>query len=270
MRRNTVAFLLLAAITYFPLTGLSQGTFPRTWKEAVAMRVFDWYQQDKARLAQLEADLIKARRNISEVAPASTMVGTAIDQDDVARLNELNQEIARLRERIRRREVSWERNRAEPNAPERSFAWRYGPLNGSAEQIRSAILHFPFDGTKPQTTTASRTDGAIRGAQVGSPTPSSKSRKIVDVSGTWEILNAGTDGRNYVNVSTAGGQFRATCRYTVKGIPYSWTMTTTMTPDGQVVGKQIHSAQPNPIPRVMQLSPDGKKFTGTFGTWVRP
>jgi hypothetical protein len=269
MRCNAVVSLLLAAIAFHPLTGRAQGTFPRNWKEAVALRIFDWYQQDKARLATLEADLIKAKGFISEVAPASTMVGTAIDQDDVARRNELNAEIALLRERMRRREVSWGKNRSEPNAPERSFAWRYGPLSGGAAQIRSAILNFPFDGSNPQTTTASRPARAIPGAQAESLTPSSKSPKIVEVSGTWEILNAGTDSPNYVNVSAAGGQFNATSSYTVKGIPHSWKMTATMTPDGKVVGESFHSALPKPIPRAMQLSPDGKQFTGTFGTWVR-
>lgn len=175
MRRHFLFFvLLLVAITIIPMPGRAQGTFPRDGNEALALRIHNWYRQSQGRLAQLEADRIKVKGFITEVAPASTMVSTAVAAEDVTKLAEINEDIAREQARCRLLEAAWEKNRAVPPAPERSFALRYGPLSGSGkpstdpkyDQIEAAIRSFPFNATISPTTAAHQPEaGGVNSAQ---------------------------------------------------------------------------------------------------------
>lgn len=158
MRRNTVPFLLvLIAIIFISLPCSAQNTFPRDGNESLALRIHDSYRQSQSLLTRLEADRIKVQGFITEVAPGSTMVGTAVAPEDVALLKQINQNIVNEQEWCRQLEVFWERNRAEPAGPARSFAGRYGTLsksdqrstNPKYDQIEYAIRTFPFNVTPP-------------------------------------------------------------------------------------------------------------------------
>lgn len=155
MKRNISLLVSLLAMTLIPLHGGAQGTFPRNGDEALALRIHRSYRESQARLAQLEANRIKVKGFISEVAPASTMVGTAIAPEDVAQLNEIVRNIAQEQKWCLQLEAFWDKNRAIPPAPPRSFAGRYGPLNTGDQRstdpkydkIEYAIRTFPFSDT---------------------------------------------------------------------------------------------------------------------------
>lgn len=127
------------------------------------------------------------------------------------------------------------------------------PLTISTDQIRSITFRPTFSGPKEPADNPSTL------------TP----KKVVNVNGVWEALNPASDGRCFIKISTVGQQFNATCDYVSKGKPYHWKMTGTITAEGKVVATMIHSADPKPSTYKFQLSPDGKKFTGMIGTWVR-
>ena len=168
MRHSTALFLLVIAMSGLPLSGRAQGAFPRDGNESLALRIHNWYRQSQDRLALLEADRIKVKGFISEVAPASTMVGTAIAPEDVAKLAQIDEDIAREQARCRLLEAAWEKNRAVPPAPPRSFVWRYGPLSNSGQRsvdpkydrIEYAIRNFPFSEMPAPPVAAGTTRGA--------------------------------------------------------------------------------------------------------------
>jgi hypothetical protein len=153
MQIKSILILIVVVTSLFCSVANSQSVFPRDGNEVLAMRIHNKYVQSRVLLAQLETARDKTKGFISEVAPASTMVGTAIDPDDTNRLNALNSLIATEIDRLHKLEAAWDSNRATANGPIVTFAGRYGPLSSSFEKstanpnygkIEYAIRTFPF------------------------------------------------------------------------------------------------------------------------------
>ena len=152
-----------------------------------------------------------------------------------------------------------------------------GPQNaGDFELVldadgRSFQGHYRHEGS---TKWAGPWDGKRLGVKSGAPTtpPPSSDNGTMRPDGVWTVL-CGNDcdgGKHLATVTTDGERFRATANYTNHGQAYSWVMTGTISRMGKVHAKYVHSAAQN-LPDVdLQLSPDGRTFTGGGGWhWVR-
>ncbi len=142
--------LLLTALILFPVlfTKLqAQGSFPRDGNEELAMRIHDWYAASQDKLTKLQLELPRAERN------AKQFINMPGDHEDLDRWNQMKADIETEKARISKLVTAWEKNRTNPPAPARSFAGRYGALSESlkpgsdpgVDQVKAAILHFPFN-----------------------------------------------------------------------------------------------------------------------------
>lgn len=137
----------------------AEGTFPRDGNEALALRLHHRYKDNIAALARLEAERKGLIADLRGVASAGLGTGFAITED-TARLNQINSEVSRLRAQSRELEGYWGKNRGEPPATPRSFAWRYGPLSEVSkpstdpryDQVEAAIRFSPFIPATPTST----------------------------------------------------------------------------------------------------------------------
>ena len=249
MRRNNAWLMLLIAMTCLPFTGRAQDTFRLDGNESLALRIHDWYRQSQDRLAQLEADRIKVKGFISEVAPASTMVGTAIAPEDVAKLAQINEDIALEQERCRLLEAAWEKNRAVPPAPARSFVWRYGPLSESAQRsinpkydkIEYAIRTFRFN--EPARSPASAATVTKRGS---SP-----------FDGLWHTHRVHTDGCSYIADDDLTLSTDADGITSIAGAVFTGGR-------GRVTGSTYSFSYGPGNTGAVTLAKDGRSFSGSF------
>lgn len=202
MHLKSFSILLAIVTSFFCSVASSQSVFPRDGNEVLAMRIHNKYVQSRVLLAQLETARDKTKGFISEVAPASTMVGTAIDPDDTNRLNALNSLIATEIDRLHKLEAAWDSNRATANGPVVTFAGRYGPLSSSFEKstanpsygkIEYAIRTFPF-ATQAPTTASTSAD----------PRPALP--PVPNIGGAWYGVNPGINRRGGVEIEQSGGQ----------------------------------------------------------------
>ena len=270
MRRAAPWTMAMAAVLTVFVSLQAQGAFQLTSTEQLALRLHGYYRQSVARLAALEADREKVRQAIREVAPAG-LVPNPVAMEDAAELNRINDDIERERNRQRQLVDVWDKNRAEPGQSPRSFAFRYGPLESSTQastanpgmdKIEYAIRTFRFDPAasgQPGGTLAPPTMPAP-GAP---PAPAARAAGSSPFDGTWHTTRTHTDGCGYsasedltfatgadgVTASTGSGflsiaRGRAsgnslTIQYGISGGSFTGTATLT-------------------------VSPDGRRFTGTF------
>jgi len=252
MRKSVLCVLLLLAITQLPLPGSAQNTFPRNGNESLALRLYDRYRESQVRLAQLEANRIKVKGFITEVAPASTMVGTAIAEEDVIALREIDRDIAKEQEWCRQLEVFWEKNRAVPPASTLSFAGRYGPLSNSGkpssnrnyDMIENAIRTFPFNVSQSDSG-ANNQPTPTTGASLGSVWHQSEN----GWSGVWTRRGA---SNVFDGVWTKAGE-----SLVVKGV-----LTITLTGAGNVTIRRQDTSQNAVVDYTGTIGPNGS-VTGT-------
>jgi hypothetical protein len=211
MHLRLIPVLLGVAISLLCSFASSQSVYPRDGNEILAMRIHNKYVQSRVLLAQLETARDKTKGFINEVAPASTMVGTAIDPDDTNRLNVLNGLIAAEIDRLHKLEAVWESNRSTPGGSAATFAGRYGPLASSFEKssanpsygkIEYAIRTFPF------ATPGSRDPSGPAQTEGATTKPASSS-----FSGTWagSYSNSRNEpGNSVTTLVETGGKVQGT------------------------------------------------------------
>lgn len=213
MFKGPVMFAILAMASSVLL---GQDVFPRDGNEALAMRLHDWYVQSQAKLTNYKNELPRAERN------AKQFVNLPGDHEDLDKLNQIKAEIEREQVWSNKIRSYWEKNRAVPPAPARSFSGRYGPLGSSSEKstnpkydkIEFAIRSFPFDVSQPDSgnnnqptePSASTFSGTWSGTYNNSRNePGSQTTSLVETNGKVEGTDDGMkilDGRRSGNTMT--------------------------------------------------------------------